>query len=590
MVSSPLPLQTHDVLDDMLTSGGSPRDLTEQQCSQLRQFFEDTDVGLWFFIQHVFGFQDMRPDLHLPICRLVGHWGETHLTDGRIVTTPPGDEEERLLHRSYRRIMVRIPRECFKTSYFTRANSLWTVAKNPDATIGIFNEKEENVESWIDAIREVVENSVLFQVVWRHIIPRGIGFWDKEKGIGPSRKLKWGGGGLLFERSTHGVSELSIEGHGVGGATAGKHFTHTILDDIIGLKAQQSEAVMLQAIEWINKKRPLERPAENGCELVNHTTWAYGDVYEHMLRQWPGEYLVHKRSLLENPTTGEPDTVEGRSIFPEKISTLKAYRMLKADGFTFHAQYQNEPKAGKAQSFSEEHLHHFRIIEASDKLYLRIEDEDYDPQCYDLESGEQEAPQFVPLTLLDRAIIIDPAPSKGPEVKREPKSRNGLVAAGTDPWGRRFALQSVPSLEGPTEVLKQAIGLYRRWGGRIAIEEVIFSAVYWPLWQRIMELDPQYQDVRPEFRPLLTRNRDKDQRIRDNGIPDWENNRWYLNNAQCGHLEKEVLEFPYGETKDLVDAWSYTKEATDRPESFVEAESRHRSQMREQRGVTGYGW
>ena len=228
-----------DVLKDMQQSAGSPKDLTHQQLDLLRTAFEDQDVGLFLFSTQIFGYKDLTLSLHLPISRFLGKWGMSQTSRSGTIWTPPTESDGQVTD-SWRRLMVCIPRECFKTSMATRALALWTLARDPDSTIGIFNEKEENAQSWTAAIAEVVEASLLFQLLWRDMIPQGIGFWDKENGVSRPRGLKWGGTGLKFNRPTIGIPELSIEPRGIGGAVTGKHYTHKILDDIIGEKTSDS--------------------------------------------------------------------------------------------------------------------------------------------------------------------------------------------------------------------------------------------------------------------------------------------------------------------------------------------------------------
>ena len=218
-----------EVLQDMHKSDGSPKDLTVQQLDLLRAAFLDQDVGLFLFASQIFGYRDLTTNLHLPISRFLGKWGMSETTRAGRIWDPPTEIHGRVTD-SWRRLMVCIPRECFKTSMCTRALALWTLAKNPDATIGIFTEKEENAQAWTAAIAEVAESSILFQLIWRDMIPKGVGFWDKEAGRSRPRGLKWGATGLKFERPTLGVPELSIEPRGIGGAVTGKHWTHIIKD------------------------------------------------------------------------------------------------------------------------------------------------------------------------------------------------------------------------------------------------------------------------------------------------------------------------------------------------------------------------
>ena len=168
------------VLSDLANLGDAdPRDLTNAQVGSLRQLFEDPTVGLYLFATQIFGYKDLTHQIHVPICRFLSHWGESVLADGTIITTPPTGLNADVSD-SYRRLMICIPREMFKTST-NRALMLWTIARDPghDATIGLFNEKAENSQAWVGAIAEVVERSRLFQILWRDMIPKGIGFWDK---------------------------------------------------------------------------------------------------------------------------------------------------------------------------------------------------------------------------------------------------------------------------------------------------------------------------------------------------------------------------------------------------------------------------
>ena len=581
------------ILTDLSTlSDAEPRDLLDSQAKVLREFFEDPATGLYFFARHIFGYKDLTVDLHLPICRFIGKWGSSVLKDGTVRWDPPNEDWEEDVVDSYRRLMVCIPRECFKTSLCTRAGALWTVLRSPghNATVGVFNEKQDNSEAWCSAICQVIERNQLLQAVWRDAMPKGVGYWDREAGITRARNHKWGSTGLLLERGDFGIPELSIEPQSVGGATTGKHYTHKILDDIIGHKAAESEAEMANAIAWIDTSRPLERPAENGNELVVHTPWAYADVYVHMLRKWQGEYKVHKRHLLEDEN-GYPDPINGKSIFPQKISTRKAKGLLKTDPFINSAQYMCIPKAGRDTSFNETWFRYGQVQGPQGSPYFRIDEEHYDRHAHEVsdEIAPEGAPKVVAIQDLQKAILLDPAPSKGAELKRDRHAANGIVVVGIDPWGRRYCLDSLQLRLGPTEVLTRIMELCTEWGvSRVGIESVNFSAVYAPLWERICRHE---YDWTPDFFELLTAGRDKEARIRQNLIRVFENGLWYFNTPRTERLAAELMEFPHGQTKDLIDALSYTDEAVFRPNTDEENRRRklRANRRAKDRGITGYG-
>ena len=606
--------QRPDILADMHESGGSPLDLAEQQKRDLRTLFANRDVGLWLWCQEIFGFMDLRWDLHGPICQYLGHWGESTLDDGTVITGHPGVDEERVVD-SNRRLMLRIPRECFKTSVGTRGATSWLLfTQDINYTFGIFNEKQDNVLSWLGAICDVVESSLLLQVLYPEYIPKGISIADRDKGLSKPRNLKWGGSGIKFERDSRGVSELSIEPQGIGGAHAGKHYTHMVWDDIIGFEASRSPAVMQAAIDWVDNSRPLERPAEGGAVLINHTRWGWGDVYSHIEKRWPGEYKLLHRSLLEHSVTRKPDVVSGESIFPEKISTRKAREMNEKDAYHFSSQYQNQPKAGKHMSFNPDTFGAFHLIPLNqndpafflDRTGLR---DCFDETAINLECGEETAPNVVPYSLCTRAIILDPAPTKAVEIRREPNAANGIVVVAMDPWGRMFALEGmkvkappVSDEPGKDGILDILIRLARAWAAPlVGIESVNFSAVYGPLFQRIIQLDPQYEDVRDKlyFVETFTEGREKNTRVVEDLGPDFNSRLWYFNYVDnenerhlgpTAYLRQDLSEFPFGDL-DLADAMAYTKQVISRPQSTEEKRrfSKRTKKLEQDRGITGYG-
>lgn len=579
------------LLDEMENvADADPRDLGEAQISALRNIFEDRQYGLFLFAKYICGCKDLTLDLHLPLSQFIGRWGESVLDDGSVIDYPPTELDDRVVE-SYRRLMVRIPRDMFKTSLCTRSNALWVLARDPnhDATIGIFNEKEENPKSWIGTILSIVEGSFLFQRIWREMIPKGISYWDKEAGVTKDRNWRWASTGACFVRNSMNVAELSLEPYGISGTAVGRHFSHMILDDIIGNNAANSPAVMASAKDWADNCRPLERPAEHGNQLIPHTPWGYNDVYSHFLRTWPGEYRMYKRSVLENPKTGEPDAANGTSIFPEKIGTKKAKRMLKTNSFVASAQYMCMPKAGKQQDFSDEWLRFGRIARAGKEPVFVIDSEYYNPSILDMECGEETAPQFIPLSWMEKVVILDPAPSKPTEIKSEPTAGNGIVVVAKDPWGRRFALDCGLYRETEIEILHRIMAFCQQWGvSRVGIEEVNFSSVYAGLFDYIIQRE---YTLRPDFAPCFTEGRNKHVRIKNNLRAPLQDGFWYFNSEATSALTQEISEYPHSETIDLLDALSYTDEVVQRPDTPNEGLfSEYRKRLTgEGRGLTGYG-
>jgi hypothetical protein len=574
------------ILDDMRASDGDASELTNTQVNDLRAAFEDeSGIGLWLFAYHICGCKDITMDLHLDECSFLSKWGKLELEDGTWVRRPQRDNDR--VKNNWRRLHMCVPRDTFKTTLGTRACALWTALKDPEATIGIFNEAEAKSKSWVGSIKQVIERSRLLHVLWEHVLPPGVHFADKRS---IPRNWKWGDSGLVLIRESLNVSELTFEPFGIGGAHTGKHFTHKIYDDIIGEKSSESEAVMQDAIHFVDHGRAIERPSDRGCELVNYTRWAYYDVYKHMLQKWPDDYKVYHRALLENPETGEPDVVDGQSIFPERFPTGLAKKMYEEDPFVFMSQRQCIPQAGRDTAFDKSWARKAYVEQTGSGLSHRIYPEYFDPTIVHADLFPEHAPNVVPLSMMDKAIILDPAPSAGTtESRQQPRARNGIVVVGLDPWGRRHALESRPLREDPVVILENIVEMADYWGlHKVGIEEVNFSKIYRPLWSAL--LYHKHPDCHIEFVPLKTLNKDKDTRIK--GLtPAMKQGYWYFNDAETQHLQQELLEYPHGQTRDLIDALAYTDTILIRPETTQERyayRERSRRQIADRDPYTGY--
>ena len=164
------------------------------------------------------------------------------------------------------------------------------------------------------------------------------------------------------------------------------------------------------------------------------------------------------------------------------------------------------------------------------------------------------------------------------------------MVVGIDPWNRRYVLEAVALREDPVEVLHSVVKLMKKWStNRVAIEEVVFSAVYIPMWTAL--LSHEYPNVFPEFLALFPKGRDKDARIFNGLAPAMKEGFWYYNRDETGYVVQETLEFPNGETKDMIDAQSYTDEAVSRdatPEEEMAGEMLVYEQSQGRSPITGY--
>lgn len=537
--------------------GIDPRDLSTLQITELRNWLnEDLFAFCWF----IFEYRDLQAKLHGNIASLLTQWGK------------PGFE----------RLMVQIPREFFKTSLCTRANALWQICRDPDKSVAIFSERLDNASSWVRTIRDVVASSRLFHVVYRDLLPPGIAYDDTRS---MPRWWKWSDTEIVLQRGVI-MPEASITALGVGAASAGRHWHKIIKDDIISEDAANSQVVMQTAVNWFDKSLYLERPALKGWDLIVCTPWAYDDVYAHILRSY--NYKLYRRSALEDES-GE-SSLTGDSIFPEKLKTGELLTHYRRDPFGFNSQMMCQPKPGRDQTFDTSWIRYGQVEWDDDQgPRFVISKKHYTTENDHVIGLEETPPRIIPLRQMNKMILCDPAPSEEGERRRDSRSRNALVVEGMDPWGRRFILDTWAGRLDPMEIINQMFSLMDKWGtDTIAIEEVIFSKLYRHWLLREADLRRRY------IRPLRLKpdKKSKGARIREK-IPGMKSGLYYWDSNNTDDLLKEYMEYPYGGTEDLLDAWAYDA-ILKRPDAPEEIELRlmhNRRGYSNQNGrdpITGY--
>ena len=572
MASDDLGLST---VQDLLTlPTARPQDMTSQQIQAVRS---QLDNSLFLFAYLIFGFRG-TPHFHGPMCQFLANWGK-------------GPEELSGGSRTgWKRLCVEVPRDCGKTSVGTRANALWQVARSPghNATVAIFNAKEDNASKWLKAIREVVEASHLFHLCYRSLLPPGIGncCWPDHDPSRP-KTWKWNNVEIQFARTGIGIPEASITGLGIGGAATGGHWTHLIADDIIGLEESRSVALMAAAKDWTEAARFLESPAEGGNVLYIYTRWHFDDCYRYIHEGWPDEYVLFHREALEDE--GLPTE---HSSFPEKWTTEKLQDVRKRNPYFFASQLQSTPRAGKETSLDPAWNRDLHIDLLADDVRFSIPNEHYAPLRHEHEDQTVTAPQVVHGSQCDGALLWDPAPSEQRDRNKDSRARNGKVVVFLDPWGRDFVAEARGTQTDPLDEFRDTIRLAAKWGiSKIAVEEVNFSKVYKHVGEYLLQREfPTLRD-KVFFVKLKEERAQKDTRILGL-IP-----RWRAGHSYFGPEAKAILveanEYPFGRTRDLLDAYAMRQKVLRmpygvRPGMLKERELARQFEVTGRDQITGY--
>lgn len=555
----------------------SPLDLNGKQKDRIRAYFDASSFAFNWFI---FGHCDMNSTIHAEMCAIIDCWGWAKTKSGEW-TRDPGDEP---VANDYRRLMIQVPRESFKTSLGTKAGALHQITKRPDHPVVIYNERLDNTKKWLRAIRETIENSLLFQVVYRDLLPRGIYPGDNRS---MPRSWPWSDEKLQLERNVIGIPETSITAMGVGAASAGGHWPVLIFDDLISEDAVRSPSVMAHVKEWWDNAGYLERPALKGMTLVNCTCWAYEDLYDYILKNY--DYTLYRRSALED-ADGRP-SITGDSIFPEKLSTQELRKQYHRNPSQFLTQMMNLPLASGGLKFPAAWNRTFDVVDRYGKPAVCVRDSFYDPDAAEVEG----APQEVMLEHMALAVLFDPATARKSLSQTRPHAKNGIVAVGICPWGRRFFFEALSFRKMPYPTLIIIIEMAQRWGiEMMGIEEVTFSEVYRYWIEDILEKEKAYAEFAKTAYcvPLETGGVAKALRIDAMQSP-YQQGWYYFNSVGCGPLLEEFSTYPNGMTCDVVDSAAYVEKYLDRPETPTEAENRYWARKRatvidDRDPITGY--
>lgn len=537
------------------------------------------DSDLYAFAIYIFGHRDLIPTLHGDLAAWIKNWGMVEVERGGMrewlyFTQVRSDDK---VVRDYRRIMTQIPREHFKTSMGTLANSLWQASRlDPDGVPGVYrpvavvNESQDNAVKWLRGIRNIIQSSLIYQTIYEDLIPPGIAKGDTRS---MPRFWRWNDAKIDLNGKRPGEVEASLSAYGIESATTGGHWPKIILDDLISIKHKQSELEMERAREWVKNHIYLMRPAENSLAYTNCTAWTYTDIYTDLCRSYG--YKLYRRSALEN-SRGEPDVANGESIFPQKLSTAKLKEMYARNPWSFLAQMQNTPTPGEHQSFSPEWLKFGSIVnDMNGEPAFLINSQHYNPESVAEPTGEA-PPRLVPLHTMDKALILDPAPTEPTEQRQAPHARNAILVEGIDCWGRRYILESWAERSGYENVIKMCFELAAKWGiSRLHVEEVNFSNVYRHWIAREQRPDGKYPNQYLAVLPLKPNKRDKHTRILARE-PAWRQGLYYLNTEGTLPFQVEYTEYPNSSTVDLLDCMGYDTDVLTRPESYDERVARRR--------------
>ena len=140
-------------------------------------------------------------------------------------------------HSKSKKKMVLLPRKHYKTTHITIGYTLWRICRDPNITILICNEKDENVYEWIIKMELHLTANDLLRTVFPELMPDGF------------KPQTWSQSAFTVNRTILSGAP-TVQGAGVKSAVTSKHRDLIIEDDLVSKAAIDCPDTMRKAFEF----------------------------------------------------------------------------------------------------------------------------------------------------------------------------------------------------------------------------------------------------------------------------------------------------------------------------------------------------
>lgn len=249
---------------------------------------DKAEQSLFYFGKYILGFEDFDESVHQ-------EW-EFFLREG-----------------SKRLKLVLIPRDHFKSSFFSVSWPIQTLCIDKAKRFLIANAVYDNASTFLKSIKTQIE-----------VNPK-LKWWGLEPGqIWSSEALE------IKRQSIHKEPSISIAG--IGSQLPSQHYDVIIWDDLVNEKNITTKDYADKVISWWKDTLSLLEPG--GLGIVIGTRWSYRDLYEYIIQNLAEQFDVIVRKAIQD---------DGSIYFKSRFSReyLEELRILKGP-YKFSLQYQNE--------------------------------------------------------------------------------------------------------------------------------------------------------------------------------------------------------------------------------------------------------
>ena len=467
--------------------------------------------SMFFTATALLGFNDLTEHLHYEMC---------HIAE---------------LAEKYKRLLVIVPRNHFKSSIFTITYPLWRGLRDPEETGLVVANTATNAEHFVGLIRSAFEKRPFLRQWFPELRPELSKRWNKLEACLPRDNDR---------------AEATWEAAGWATKVTSRHYGYIVFDDLVDEETYESIELMAKLIARFEQriKGCLRPPIDERTVIVVMNHWSNIDLACHILEKHPEFHVYYKQAIIDTP--------EGKkSLFPEKWKLKMLLRMQEEDPYLFATQYMNNPSDPSIMENKPEWLQKYKRGDNSIIL----------PKDYDFEE--------VPIGRINIYAAGDPRHSLSNTAAEKMTSRNAISIDGIDDKGRRYHLDEYCAPSSPEEFLRAMLRLHQQWHPiRFGIESFGYQKALQPLTKIIWkdEEDKPYLELLPHDTKTSKANR-----IRG-GYRFYALGKAFTHRFLTFH-NQEFLTWDTGRFKDMGDCWAWNmhqmKEPRTKSDRFEELEA-----------------
>jgi hypothetical protein len=289
------------------------------------------DSSLYYFCKYILNFSEMEIKPHYALCQFL----QSHLHDD---------------------ILVLLPRGTFKSSVITVGLTMWELTKDPNLRFILSSYKENQTIGWLGQIKSIADTNEKFKALY--------GKWSADP------KGRWQATSITVAGRDRNLASATIVATSIKGTEVSQHCDRAVLDDI-----QTDENVktreMVDAVErYIESLVPILDPqtisSRPGPRRIVGTRWGFGDVYGRVLHR----NKAAKKDGLQEPFHSyiKKAYTKTSTFFPARFSREALDYMKQTMGMSdyyFSCQYLNDPQPEGTEVFPLSDIGFFWFDESS---------------------------------------------------------------------------------------------------------------------------------------------------------------------------------------------------------------------------------